>query len=651
MNMHKRLEYSPVDITIALIGLVLITLGSYLFIGDSSKSNNFRLNEEFGVISKGKGSRKFGNSLQFFNVSEKEKLYYGDVVFANEENPIEIKIASDLSSKLIIPKDSMVKIQKEGDEFNLDVSKGSIFFNSNRNRNIQVKYKRGRVQRLKVAKNSQVKISTKKSNLMVEAIKGQVSLQKPKAPPVEVKKGKVLMVGPKESKVVSKLEILLVDEIDPVFLNQVKVNPKLTGIKSFEISTSEDFKNSVKLKSVGGMLNIGALSLGHFYIRFDQKSGYDEFDLKATKPLSLKVKGRDKYYQGDDLIIQWNGRPELMYRLNVTIAGKENYSKLVQGNKSLFSIQDKGKFVFSIEEQRFGRQSNTVSLDIDLNKDLDILAFSGKDDPFSTQRSISLKNPRNKKFGFILKDENERKVLKKTYSRELINLPKSLKPGKYELFIVNLANGKPYYRENFEVGDKVILNKTRKVISSERKNFSLKLSWKRGGDYPKGLDYTLSVFKDDNPTPIVTKKLEGNSYLFKTSSVGSYTWQVQSGNERLVKSSQIESFKFVRPSVGKLQAPKIILKFLDSKDCHEYELQKNKFARKYEVFIYSSRQIVKGKNKLMYKKTLSINKDCIPSTGEGKYLYKYRIIDKWGRVSDFSPRGEIFFPISPLDDF
>ena len=93
------------------------------------------------------------------------------------------------------------------------------------------------------------------------------------------------------------------------------------------------------------------------------------------------------------------------------------------------------------------------------------------------------------------------------------------------------------------------------------------------------------------------------------------------------------------------------LKFLDSKDCHEYELQKNKFARKYEVFIYSSRQIVKGKNKLMYKKTLSINKDCIPSTGEGKYLYKYRIIDKWGRVSDFSPRGEIFFPISPLDDF
>jgi len=53
----------------------------------------------------------------------------------------------------------------------------------------------------------------------------------------------------------------------------------------------------------------------------------------------------------------------------------------------------------------------------------------------------------------------------------------------------------------------------------------------------------------------------------------------------------------------------------------------------------------------MYRKKLSTNSDCIKSKGEGKYFYKYRLIDIWGRKSKFSKMGEIFFPISPLSDF
>jgi hypothetical protein len=71
----------------------------------------------------------------------------------------------------------------------------------------------------------------------------------------------------------------------------------------------------------------------------------------------------------------------------------------------------------------------------------------------------------------------------------------------------------------------------------------------------------------------------------------------------------------------------------------------------YDVYIYSSRTKVKGKWKTMYHKRLKQNKDCIESKGEGKYFYKYRIEDKWNRKSKFSGMGEIYFPISPLDDF
>jgi len=125
MSAYKRLHYSLFDILIILSGISCIVVGAMWF-QKAGDTISFSIEQEqFGTISTGDGTRKLNNSLQWFQVSKSNDLFYGDVIFANENKDIEVELL-DKQSKLVIPEDSMIKITKAGDDFNLDVSKGSI---------------------------------------------------------------------------------------------------------------------------------------------------------------------------------------------------------------------------------------------------------------------------------------------------------------------------------------------------------------------------------------------------------------------------------------------------------------------------------------------------------------------------------------------
>ena len=110
-----------------------------------------------------------------------------------------------------------------------------------------------------------------------------------------------------------------------------------------------------------------------------------------------------------------------------------------------------------------------------------------------------------------------------------------------------------------------------------------------------------------------------------------------------------------RPKFPKLKAPKVLLKFIKAKNCYVFSIPKVKYVSRYDVYIFSSRSKVNQNRKAMYHKLLKTNKDCLPAKDllvfEGKYFYKFRIIDRWKRKSPYSPVGTMFFPISPLDRF
>jgi hypothetical protein len=649
MSTYKRLQYSPFDIFIIIVGLSCIVLGIHFFNNQPFESDDFREVETFGFISKGNGTRKLGNSLQWFDVNKKSELYYGDVIFANESRDIDIELL-DKESVLTVPEDSMIRITKSGDEFNLDVSRGSVLIKTKKNKKINLRDKRGKVRKLVISKNSNVKISSKKSNVIVEALKGTASIAKKNSKiKLKIKKGKVLLVGPKVSKVMNKAQIIQSRVVDPVFNHKVLLTKKYIDLKTIQLSKKDNFKEKKVVPVVNGEIEIRNLDYGRYYVRESDKLGYDEFELKELKPIELRVKEEKKYYQGDDINISWSGRSELMYRVDVE--SEKPFSKLVQGNKYAYSVQDSGDYKIKITEQKFERVSNTHEVKIVINKDLNILGFDDVESETATSRSIKMKNPRKVKYRIKVTNHNGKNYLNKKTNVESYTI-KNLKPGLYSTEVINLKTNKPYFKSEFLVTDKIKKHKTKNEIETDKKKFQAVLKWKRSGDYPKKIEYTVNIFDSkDATTPIVKEKTSKNSYTHVMNKAGRFYWSVSSNEESLVKESDKFEMNLKRPKIGKITTPKIVLEYMEEKDCYQFEIPKSKYVSRYDVFIYSSRTKVKGNWKTMYHKRLKVNRDCIPSKGEGKYFYKYRIEDIWNRKSSFSGMGEIYFPISPLDDF
>ena len=387
---QKWLQNSLSDVAVVLSGIVCIIVGSVYF-NSSSNIDAFRNVETFGTISVGSGSRKLGNSLQWFNVNRSEDLYYGDMIFANEQKEIEIDLL-DGSSKMVVPEGSMIKITKSGGEFNIDISRGSVLIKSKKKKKVNLIDKRGRVRKLVLVKDSNVKVSTKKSNVTVEALVGRASISKIDSDAyVEVKKGKILLVAPKKTKVVSKIQLIETKTLDPLFETKLPFKEKYKNLKQIELSKSDSFKELIPVKIEGGAIDIRNLDLGAYYIRQPESESYDSFELREKTPLEIKIAEKEKYFQGDDLKITWNGRSELMYR--VEIDGETPISKLVQGNEFNFSIQNSENINIQITEQRFNR-SSAAAIAMNVSKDLDIGGIEESVVDGKNLRQLKLKNLR-----------------------------------------------------------------------------------------------------------------------------------------------------------------------------------------------------------------------------------------------------------------
>ena len=227
MNAYKRLHYSPFDFLIILSGIACILTGVYYFNLPETQSGINKATELFGTIKDGAGTRKLNNSLQWFEIAKDNPLFYGDVIFANDDKDIEIELV-DKESSLIVPEYSMIKITKAGDDFNLDVSRGSITIKTKGARRINLKDKRGKIRKITISKDSDIKISSRKSNVTVEAIKGQANLTSINKDNVEekieIKKDKILVVGPKKAEIVNKENIVTLKLVDPLHVGWIPLS-------------------------------------------------------------------------------------------------------------------------------------------------------------------------------------------------------------------------------------------------------------------------------------------------------------------------------------------------------------------------------------------------------------------------------------------
>lgn len=655
MSAYKRLQYSPFDILIILSGITCIFLGIYFFNNSTSQLGNFRESERFGTVKEGNGTRKLNNSLQWFELSQNNPLYYGDVIFANENKDIEIE-SMDKESTLVVPEDSMIKITKDGDEFNLDVSKGSILIKTKGVRRIRLRDKRGKVRKLTISKNSNIKISSRKSNVTVEAIKGEAELTRVNAKKVKeavkIKKDKILVVGRKKAEIISRVNIMALKTADPLHVSQLPLTGKFKQTPSLEVSKSRKFTKSQFLTVREGKLNINNLGYGRYYVRGRDKTKMDSFELSNLKPMRVNISKQDSYFPGDVLTISWTGKPSLRYK--VEVSGEEPVDKVVTGNKLGYRLANGDDILIKVTDLKFNRTTKKV-LSFQISKLIEVVDIKEVQVKQKVYRNLLLKNPRKMNYRIKVSDKNGKTVINKVSKVEKF-LMKVEKPGAYDIKITNSKFKEPFVDTNFVIKDRITNAGRKKVFYSTSKELKANLQWKRGGNIPKDMEYVIKIFKSKDKTkPFIEKKTKKTNYVYKAKKEEKFFWKIESTIPELIDSSALFETRVARPKFPKLKSPKVLLKYNKAKKCYNFSVPKVKYVSKYDIYIFSSRSKVNQNRKAMYHRMLKTNGDCLPAKDllvfEGKYYYKYRIFDRWKRKSPYSPVGTMFFPISPLDRY
>lgn len=654
MDGYKRLHYSPFDILVMLSGIICIILGTYFFVSPTDQSGQFRDFETFGIIKDGVGTRKLNNSLQWFEINKNYPLYYGDVIFANNSKDIEIELA-DKESSLVVPEDSMIKITKSGDEFDLNVSQGSIQFKTKGSKKINLRNKAGTIRTITISKDSNIKISTNKSNVVVEAVSGSAKLTRidkasNKVEDVAIEKNKILVVGRKNAEVMEKENIVSVKSIDPLFDNRLPIVNKYKNLASIEVSKSRKFEKIQKLLIDDRGIDISRLVYGKYFIRTDNSGKMDSFELENLKPMRINIEKRDSYFPGDKLRITWDGRKGLTYKLQ--ILDEKPIEMMIQGNQYSYTIVDGDDIVFKISEPRFKRESNKI-LSFQISKLLEIIDIKEIQIGNKMYRNLFLKNPRAIEYNIKVFDKRGDVYVNRNAKTETF-LMKIEKPGAYDIKMMNLADKKILVERSFTIKDRITNAQEQKVFYSTGKDLSANLKWQRGGNIPENMEYVIKIFKEGNKDkPIIEKKTKDTNYVYKAKNEETFFWKIESTIPDLIDSSKLFETKVARPKFEKLSAPRIILKYIKNKKCYAFSIPKAKYAESYDVYIFSSRSKVNENRKAMYHKVLSGTSDCLPAKDllvfEGKYFYKYKILDRWKRESPYSPVGMMFFPISPLE--
>lgn len=648
----KRLQYSPFDILVALSGIACVALGIYFISGSFEQTGQSKKSERFGVVKRGEGTRKLNNSLKWSDLARSNPLYYGDVIFANGDKDIEIELL-DKSSKLVVPEDSMIKITKSGDEFDLDVSQGSIVIKTKEAKKIRLRDKKGQVRNLTISKDSDIKISSQKSNVTVEAIKGQAELRSKKFKnPVKIKKDKILVVGNKKTIVVTKEKIVATKVADPLFDESIALTNKFKTATSLEISRRRRFERSQKLKVIDGQLDIKDLDYGRYYVRGQDKTKMDSFKLVNRRPLLISVNEKENYYRGDVLNITWNGRSGIKYK--VEISEKKSSVKTIQKNSINYKLVDGDKAVIKVTALRY-KQKATKTLSFKLSELIRLVDVKEIKTKQRTYHQLLLKNPRGIEYKVEVKNRKKKKVVDSLSTSEKF-LVKVTTPGSYNVNITSPKFKQVDINVSFVVKDKIVKASRKRIFYSGGRKLKANLKWKRRGKNPEKMDYIVKLFRPkDKEKPFLEEKTKRNNFVYKSRRVGRFFWKVESTIPDLVESSSLFEARLSRPKIPRLQSPKLIFKYDKKKKCYQFRVPRVQYASRYDIHIFTDRSRIGRQNGAIYHKFSNKRQDCLLSkklkVTEGKYYYKYRIVDRWNRRSRYSPTGIMFFPISPLEWF
>lgn len=614
----KNISFS--DYLTLSLAVLLIAVGFALFKYNPLSINPLRDLSQVATIHhlEFDSKRKIPGALSWIDTEPKAPLYQGDQILTGEKSSVTVEFKK--GSKLFIGPQSLIRIEVIDNEYQVFLVKGELKLEGTEELKV-IDTQTG--QSIK-AKNNQKISSTAQGLTTNNLFKG-------------IKQGRV---------------------IDPN--TNSKIDFDLTQQHSGSIVITGANGKQILSQPVSGTTISTPMPAPGKYITtlLDSQNkvvGKTDFTVAPYQIPEFKPLPKDNnFIRGEILPLEWTGRNDLKYKLTIqTPEGLKEQQ--IQGTKHALHLKESGRYSFQIAVESAGSNYSGKSIQLDIQLAEGVVIPQDQLTQKITAGSHAIYNIEN-----ILNDDP-------------VSMEVSTQQDFSSLLKVFPATANPRYRIRMEKpgiffvraktkGSLEIPSPISKVIvtapvATPATDYAVKqimtpekaesrLSWM---SQPSQKAVKLVIAKDQNfSNLILNETLTQNSKLIKVPE-GTYYWRIlpEGNSPEYILPSGVQKLEVALPALGTpLIKDKHILQYtaFGAKSYYSVKLQPYQYAKKYFLEIYADQ----GLKKEVFKK--ASDQPLIPweTARSGRFFYRIKIEDHWGRVSDYSKVGELIFPISPM---
>lgn len=656
-------RFSPLDYATIVAAIISILTGTFFLIFDQGEITPLRDLKPIAKVGPFEKSpqRKIVGTLAWNGVATEEVLFRGDQILTDSTSRIDVFFLDDTFLK--VPPNSLIKLDFNNGEFDIELIKGYLDIKLSKD-NDKVTIRKGNKKYKIEGENGKVQVLSGAKNLQFKTLSGDLKID-----------GKNSQSLNQDSKALYQITRPLNKTVfNPLKDDDIALNLKPASIRAkgslpppdVVISRYPNLRNGQKIKTTKDNLKNGLnfkLPRPGLYYLGVKEPGASEYKITpfevasygAPQIINQNSNKVIQVVQGEKVALGWIGKKRLTYEVEVKVGDKSKVFK-VTDSKKLLPIFRSTNLKYRVRVlspnapwSSWAKKTIKVSagLIVDKSQTPDIFVKKAPDEQIPLVIASKSSNSAPLYFEVSTDKSFKKTILKKKTNKNFIKTIK-LKPGVYYWRSKTLTRpSKSTDIHKIVIKSPAVTNLPyfKKKQASSSKAPVARFIWEEA---LPGTQYEL-VIKNQEGKPIEKKTVVGNKAKVRLPSLGKYTWMVTpKNNKEFLLPTQESPLEITlpktldRPQIASKQV--IYYRYINGVEAYEIELPEYKFAEFYTLEVYRDPEA----KRLLFKKSFPKNKGYWVSNRSGKYYYRVKITDKWGRVSGYSKMGTLIFPISPL---
>jgi hypothetical protein len=654
--------FTLVDQFTLILAVILVITGSYLLFKHNDAELNLRDLNPIASVTRVESNpkRKIVGTLNYTELVKEMDLFRGDQILTDENSEAEVYLEDN--TRIRVPPNSLVKIDFSNETFSLDLIRGVVDVKLTKSSRA-VEIGKGKEKYSLKAKDAELKIIKSKKGLNFQKKKGKVDIFKKSALKGIEKKAVVKIEKPTVPFIVSPKDGTA---IAPSKRARIKISLSKKGEGTVLIGKRADFKNAQEFPLNGIEKFIKTPRPGMYYIAFEDNKGnlsdLSEFKvMNFSAPILDQISPLTEIIEGESIKFRWSQLGDYGYETQVrgpsgkifnikTSVPSLKFIPKKEGKISLRTrVKSKNSPWSSWGETQIGFRLG-LTVPENLKNQLVELAFDKKTKLIigvkkATQKGLySFSMARDQEFKDIFFEKKSKKSKIGVFPKETgILYWRVKKTGK-----LSLSSPIETLRIKAPVGRASKRNYRSVQVVNVKEKIPLRINW----EFFPGVKKAILEFSKEKEMLNIFDRLEvsGNrGVTYTADELGQYYWRLKAieGQDDLV-TSQAYSLRATLPS--EIKVPRyekrliIDYKRIGKKNSYQIKLIKQKTVKFYYVEVYND----KKRSRRLFQKKLRRPVAYWVSNRSGRFYYRYKVEDEWGRQSEFTPMGELIFPISPL---